>query len=887
MKLNLLTVSLIILLFGIFWNWWLPGPRVATDVSRISQPLIKSFMDFPRTWSVTGTEGLGEYTVFTLWSWPFSFLNGLFGNLGLSFEILKRILIIVPFLIVGVWGIKKLCGHMGLSQMATFISVLFYLTNTYILLLIDGGQLTIALAYVLFPIAYQAIEKSIQTGYKQKILAGLTVSLLAVFDFRFLYVLFLLSFLRFLYEFLFLSPSKWGFWSLNWIKSGIVLLFIIGGLNFYWLFILFKAPLSSEIYTSLIQASHSSFISLGHAFFMLSPHWFKNVFGQINQLNLEFILVPFLVFLAPILKPRNKIVGFWLLVAILSIFITKGSAEPLSRIYPWLYSNIPGFSLFRDSSKFFFLLALSYSLLIGVTVDEVVRRINLSKIRVVFLLIIISYLIFLVRPVWLGWMTGTFSNPPLQEEFSNINDFISNDPEVANVFWIPTIFPLTSLDSYHPAIEASRLSRKRPFTQATVGSYEIFNYLREASYMGQLFEVANIKYIVYPALNPKRDNLHPDNIKYYNTFSNQLSELPWLSKVENSSIPLWKVNQRQDKFFITPNLWWVIGSDSILNEATKSARLKLSQNALIFAEEHVGLSNRIDELSQAKIVLNNKTDLDLAASFMNLSDLFFPAKNLDFEPDQSGWWKREAADLIRWRDFLQTKYGIDNQDFDLSGGWAVGEGNRELTIDNGQLKKGNILLARVLESTKSGELSFHQGGQLVGRIDTKKEGNNIRWFEVGQLPIDETVLEITSSGDINVVNALAVLNKNEWVSYQDKAKRLRGRIVSFNEENTQHNNNNNPKVVFNKINPTKYMVDINGLTEPAFLVFSQNYDGLWKMDGKTSLPVYSLLNGFNIEKDGQYTIEFEPQKYINPGLIISGLTLGVLILILIKYSKRS
>src|SRR3972149_11989213 len=199
-KLHLTFVALILLV--VYWIWWLPGPRVATDFSLVSQTSLRKLMDFPQTWSTKGTEGLGEYTVFTLWSWPFSFINGVLANLGFSFSILERVLIILPFLIIGTLGIWKLGSYLNLSDNAKFISTLFYLTNTYILLLIDGGQLTIALSYVFFPIAYLAIEKSIQDGYRQKILAGIFVSIVGFLDIRFVYVLFLLCFARFLYEFL-------------------------------------------------------------------------------------------------------------------------------------------------------------------------------------------------------------------------------------------------------------------------------------------------------------------------------------------------------------------------------------------------------------------------------------------------------------------------------------------------------------------------------------------------------------------------------------------------------------------------------------------------------------------------------------------------------------
>lgn len=209
---------------------------------------------------------------------------------------------------------------------------------------------------------------------------------------------------------------------------------------------------------------------------------------------------------------------------------------------------------------------------------------------------------------------------------------------------------------------------------------------------------------------------------------------------------------------------------------------------------------------------------------------------------------------------------------------------KKFKIENLKLKKGNILLARVMESTRSGQLTLYQDASLVGQVKTQREGNNIRWFEVGQLAHDGGELEITSSGDINVVNALAVLDEKEWAYFQDKAQKLQSRIQDFDEKNTQQNKGT---VTYQQINPTKYKVWIQNLTEPTFLVFSQTYDGLWKINGQSALPVYSLLNGFRIDKNGEYIVEFEPQKYVYPGLAMSIITIAIIIILLLKDKPRT
>lgn len=876
------------LLFIVFWQWWLPGPRVAIDFPIVLDRELMSQIDLPRVWAQKDVEGLGEYSVFTLWSYPTTLISAILAKLGLGFAPSERVLWIIPFIILGTLGIWKLCKELNLSDYAKSIAGFFYVANTYILLVIDGGQFSIALAYALFPLSFLMLKNSIGSSLKKRILAGLSVFLIGIFDIRVIFILFILILIYFLYGAVF-NPKQRTKWTMEWIKTGLVCALISVTLNAYWLLPYILNPIHNATFQKLTQTNFQTFANLGHGMFLIAPHWHENVFGNIAQLNVIFIIIPLLVFLAPILRPKDKTVGFWIIVSLVGVFLGKGADEPLGQIYKWLFLNLPGFSLFRDSTKFFFLIALSFSFLLAITTDEILKKMEkFYKAKLLFFIFILGYLLILIRPVWIGEMTGTFSKPPYEIEYSKLTTIFENDKQFSRIFWIPSKAPLGYFSLDHPSVEALRLVGERPFTVGTKGTYEILNFLREAPYMGEIFDVAGIGYIVYPSLDKRRDNLHPDNISYYHTFLGQLSNLPWLSKVDESPIPLLKVKKHQDRFFSTPNLWWIIGSDDLYEESTRSATLRLSKNAFIFAEEYDGLGRKIDELPEAQIVLNDKTIIDLAASFINPDKLLFPAEKLENDPDNSGWWKRETADLIRWRDFLRTKYDIDNQDFDLGGGWAVGEGNRNLKIENQKFGIGKILLARVMESIASGTLTFHQGNQLIGELKTKNKGDtNIRWFEVGDINQKGEIITISSSGPINVVNALAAVDKNKWLGYKNKADDLnkQGRIKEFSEKEIHIQEAQEANVSYIKMNPTKYLVTVSNLREPAFLIFSESYDPGWALEGRKSLPVYSLLNGFKIEKDGIYEVTFKPQRMVHPGLYISIATLFIILTFLL-WNKR-
>jgi len=922
---------LFFLLGFVFWPFFTPGERVANDFPYTFTENVNE-ITLPQTWSSRFSEGLGENVVVTLSTWPNDLLYWTGARLGISPNILIRVLRFLPILIIGFWAQRRLLNFIGLRKTGIFIGTLLYLLNTYILILIDGGQYSIGMAYAWFPIAYLAIIKAVNGNLSRKILSGLAVSVLGILDIRFIYLLFLLIFLKTVYDLFFERETSFLNFIFLRLTTALTILLVFIGLNIYWLSpsAIAKAQVLPETYERVSQTSFLSFSNIGHALFLLQPHWYKNVFGKVTPIRWEFVFIPILIFIAPVLKKKNKEVGFWLLTSLVSIFLVKGANPPLPGLYPWLFTHIPGFSLFRDPTKFFFLVALSYSALIGFTADELIKKFNWSfrigpwSLKVIPLLLT-TYFLLIINPVWSGKMTGTFSEPLYKRESFKIAEILKNDIIFGRIFWIPSRSILGYSSTTHPSLDAERVLKKRPFEIGAVGTYEIFNFLRDAPFMGEIFKIAGIKYISYPYPDTRREELKQDNIDYYYSFLDQLTNLPWVeTKISDPPVPVLKVKNSKDHFFIADNTFLVVGSDGIYNNLAKIQDFNLSKNALIFAEEKPGLSDACNKAS-CKAILFDKNKIDFAATFIDKSRFVFPAQKLGFDPDESGWpasnalrsnagwWKRETSDFLWLRNFLQTKYGLDNQDFDYGGGWAVAEGDLKLQIANNKLQKGNILLARVMESSRGGKVEFLQGDIKIGEIDTKIEEPekveinltgykdipdqifsydkaDFRWFEVGWLPNNDKMLTIKTEGDINVVNALVSLPQDEWLRINGLSHQYN--VVEWNklsdlEKENLFTSETLPTVSYQRINPTHYKVKVTKLTKPATLAFSESYDPLWEMGGQKSYPLYSLINGFMVNKDGEYDIYYTPQKYVLPGLLVSGLTLAAIITLLLIVKKKT
>lgn len=113
----------------------------------------------------------------------------------------------------------------------------------------------------------------------------------------------------------------------------------------------------------------------------------------------------------------------------------------------------------------------------------------------------------------------------------------------------------------------------------------------------------------------------------------------------------------------------------------------------------------------------------------------------------------------------------------------------------------------------------------------------------------------------------------------------------------------NLKINYHYINPTRYKVRITGANQGDSLIFSESYDPQWyvrRINGNysdkhgmnrtiSSNPYDKKLNSFTLDEGGSYELEvfYLPQKYVNIGLLISGVTVIVLVsFIVMLYRKR-
>lgn len=518
---------LLILIILVFKNLFFGNIFYGGDAPFFYTNALHNLVSDPLVWTERGYAFGGVNLA--LWLSPIMIIYGALGKfLSLNNDVIIRIIFIIPSVSLSFFGSFLLTRYLKLSKTIQFFSVLVYIFNTYFLLLLDGGQVGVALAYGIFPITLLFLKKFIDNVNKNNFLLALSFSfLLSIIDPRILIICFLAIFIWSLLD------KKFTFWL---VLMGTLLIF----LNFYWIFPLFKLG-SGSINSSI---SSLGLISLINPLLLFSPHWPTNLFGKINYPPFYYVLVPILAFGSFLFKKNKENLTFALILLIFA-FLTKGETAPL---------GINLSFVFRDTSKFFIPVILFSGILIGSTADIIKN--NIVKF-VIFL-----YIVFLINPVLFNKMNFLMSRNTPDSSYSIVSQNIQSVNQEFRTLWFTNKNTLSYETYINPAIDASSLVGFSPFARIN-NSEDPFNFLNNSSYIDWL-RVLGVKYIF---LNGDSRNINPNqtDVKNWNTISNLIDNSFLGKKLD------WKINfsgyeiiNTYPKFYAVSNLIAVVGSDNEL-----------------------------------------------------------------------------------------------------------------------------------------------------------------------------------------------------------------------------------------------------------------------------------------------------------------------------------
>ncbi len=461
-------------------------------------------------WPYYFKEYLDSFSLPTIWNplWP----TGLGGNQAIILP-LKLYLHLVVMIFVNTLGIPWAIVQkvfffwlfLGLAIYSSYkftkswIGVLIYTTNTWILLVLSGGQIGIALAYAIAPLVlHKLIElvRSSQFAVRSSLIASLIIAIQMMLDIRvaFLTIMVVLSYIVF-HHFL-ISRINLKLLTINYSLLAISAVF----LHTFWIlpsvFIALKGGnVASIVDTSAASLEFLSFAKFENSLSLLHPNWPENIFGKVAFMRPEFLVIPTVAFAFLLFRnskseiKKGKTILFFAILGLIGAFLAKGTHEPFGEVFSWLYSNIPGFNLFRDPVKFYVLIALSYSLLIPYSIE------HLGKLKKIAPFVFIIFWIYLSLPFITGSNSGIFKARTVPTEYASLRNLLVSDNRFSRTLWVPSVQRFGFVSDTHSALSAQDLfgyensvsQFKRPGTESMLQNMSVKYVIIPYDSEGEIF----------------------------------------------------------------------------------------------------------------------------------------------------------------------------------------------------------------------------------------------------------------------------------------------------------------------------------------------------------------------------------------------------------------
>jgi len=890
---NILLFLCVLLPFVISYKaFFLGGHLISGDAPFFYSENLKELFNKPLVWDYRN-DNFGAPQNYVLWLTLPTFIFGLIHQfIGISNDFLVRIIFFFPATLLAFLGGWLFASLFTKNIYAKFLASILYAFNTYFFVVLDGGQLGVALSYGLFPIAVYFLNKFFeQTTVKKFSLALITLFLISNIDLRtfFISILFFIvwRFLKFLvftrnFNFrLVLQDFKF------FIKKGLCILLPLILLNAFWLLPMLEPDNLSL--TNFYANSGLSLISLLNSLVLFQPHFPLNEFGKLAPVPFYFGFIPLLLLLGLIIKVRDEDVTtrryyvIFLFLFLLFAFLAKGANEPFGEIYSALVNKVPFGISFRDSSKFFMPLILSASLLVALSLDRLKKRIKSSRIFLSLVAVSYVYLMILIYPALLGRLSGTLSSNQVDADYTNVYKHISESPGFYRTLWFPERPNLAFAGWSKPAISANNLYKESPFASMIMGEYDLFYFLHSPDLMDWL-KTLGIKYVLFPADERKKTytDQEVENRQLFLQFVDNVfasHKLDW-----STSFPVYEVPRPQGRFFTQNKMILTVGGVNVYQSLRHKLNFDIAAVGAIFLEDRLTDSNKLlalPEKSTVVLLKDQGVKADVTMSF--LKDHF-----IDFNKLSKGdWGIYGSGDYIKWR-YELLRHDIDTRDLGFGGGLVYSSINGEKFDVGLDIKeKGKYYLAfRHIESSGSGSLRVEIGSAEQTFAGQKQV--EFQWDMVGPVDLKKGLQSVTfeNLGGFRAINQIALIKDQDLSAAETKSSQLLGRFPNYylnSESDTAKIKDvigqSNISVEYTQKDPTQYQLTL-GQSQPVWVIFSDHYNSHWQLSNSglsESYPVYGMVNGFWVDNSQTHlNLNFNSQDLVDRGLVISFATFFIL-----------
>jgi len=712
----------------------------------------------------------------------------------------------------------------------------------------------------------------------------------------------------------------------------------------------------------------------GHSYISFAKSYFTNPY-----LITVTYLFTFLAFLAILIKPKNKKIQFFTILALFSLFMAHGLHEPTTRIYTLLYKYIPIFWIYREPfAKFTLITAFSYSILIGFSVgylislfinkvlnkSSILEKNWLKKFLLITLTLISMFLIiFTSWPLINGDVIPESGNKvKIPKYWWEASDFLRQNK--LKIFWSPKTllyrsykwgFSGTSIIKYLvPIISINDYEAMFFYENKIIDFIENEIEKIDKNILSKFFSILNVEFIV------QRNDLNPNmagtmDPKITSNILEKSKEIDLYRKY--GQIDIYKNNNNLPYIFSAQKFDYISGDVEFLNDyfiQNEDKKIKTFFLNEIFRNEYT--KNNIYE--DTYIFLETKQPNRKYSAHYDDKDL--TPKIMEINKEYKVEIKLTNHGTVKWSNKVISPVFLSYHWYDLKKGKIIVlDGERSKLPKSINPGHSETVETKIVAPSEPGDylllydlvdetVTWFSEEEVVPLIKPVKVVSKIE-DDVKPLIVEENILkeiykdyplfeteseEVFSPGkgeyevyvndvwEKGVNSFLIKIDDGNWQQLNTEelikqdSKYMIGKImidkgiytISFKNNNPmfadfkvkkeanyfllfqkgQELKENLPEISYKKINPTKYLVNVENARDPFYLVQLENYDTYWnaKID-KNKIEehekVFGYANAWYINKKDNYNvvIEYTPQKYFCYSLFISLVFLLILAIFLI------
>lgn len=607
--------------------------------------------------------------------------------LGMDGEVISKFVSVFVMTLAGC-SMFYLSRRMKIGMISSFISGVFYMMTPDVFNRFGVGHVAILLTYALIPLVLALFMNSLEGDHRFKslLLASIFLSLISIVLTNLvitLFALLLLCFFRYTYK-----QSKNNFF--NGLKNLFFMVVISFLVQCYWTF-----PFAIEVITGLGGQIVSSYLGYTPMRFQITGHelidvmrftgthlpYFTAAVRNWHMWQFISFFPALLASFALLLKPKDRRAIFFSILAIVGIGFVSAGVGPLRSTWIMIFELIPFFQIFRSPITWYPLVSLGFAALLGLSSEilqqhfwklkefsvQIMRSgkaftyVSLSPSRTKVLSSLIVFQLFLasifvyVFPFFTGDFGGSMQTYKFGDEYDQLWQWVSNEPESFRVFMLPAPYPTLYADAKYSSSPGYDLMARyigKPFLYYGKGNFPqltIFQiktlYENRTEHLADLVSLSNIKYLILD-LNKKTTTtdhgwavnfpeMHFTNEKLIRTLQQQ-KNIEQFDAVDSTLI--FRNENYSGQIFPVNQIGLFAGDLDGLVSLSYTENLSSKDSGLIFVnqlstEDLITISN----LPNVEIIIQDGHFLDLVLAAASREYVISPVQYaLETSPDK-GW----------------------------------------------------------------------------------------------------------------------------------------------------------------------------------------------------------------------------------------------------------